>query len=86
MLRQTWVVSSHIIQCINQNVLKQNMEARPKLLSEKKEHKKAEIEADQAPLTAPVKVFPTGGWRESPPPPHQPNMCSFPRPGKISLQ
>ena len=44
--------------CVNQNVSKQNMEARNNYLLEKKgteKKRKASMEADQVSLTAPVK-------------------------------
>ena len=60
MLKQKWV--RHALEivkdrsCSNQNVMKRNMETRNNYLLEKKgTKKKSRIEADQVPLTAPVK-------------------------------
>ena len=60
MFRQKWVwYAREIIKDgsrVNQNAVKRNMEARNKYLLEKKgSEKKAEIEADQVPLTVTVK-------------------------------
>ena len=60
MLRQKLVWYAHKMiedgNCVNQNAVKGNMEARNNyLFREKRNRKKVGIEADRVPLTAPVK-------------------------------